>query len=176
MKRPTVLLCVSVGFFLVGAVFFLSSFRLQRDNAAASTSIAKLDLAIHRANRIEMLVLAPSPTENARQTFTTAGYKETYFVTSTRDLDPESVSELKKLLQDHYYTTQFSAACHNPGYALRFYNDSALLLETSLCLECTNLQFFVYPFIPASVSLGERHNSTLDLPRLAAFFEAVVKA
>jgi hypothetical protein len=173
MRNPSIRLVLSIGFFLCGASFYYWSFLLQRDHAAATTSITKLDLAIHRANQIEILFLSPDPSEKSRETFKTVGYDERYFVTDTHRLGEESVSELKKILKRHYFTTEAIVPCHSPGQVLRFYENSTLLLEASLCLECTNLHFSVYPFTPASVTIGEKDPATMDLPELSAFFESI---
>lgn len=173
MKRSTIRLVLSIGFFLCGAYFYYWSFLLQRDYAAATTSITKLDLAINRANQIEILFLSPDLSENSRETFTTAGYDERYLVTDTHRLGEESVSELKGILKRHYFTTGAIVPCHTPGQVVRFYENSSLLLEASLCLECTNLHFFVYPFTPASVTIGQKDPAVMDLPELATFFESI---
>ena len=169
--RSGILLCG--GFLVAGTGLFIASFRLQGDYAAASTSITKLEQAVREATRIDVLTLSPTPNAKDDDTFTTAGYGETYFITASHTLDVDSTNELKAILADHVLTTGFSAMCHTPGQVLRFYSGPLLLLETSLCLECTNLQFYVYPFVPASVTISEREVAEMGLPMLEAFLKTI---
>ncbi|MEQ1841181.1 MAG: hypothetical protein ABL994_12290 [Verrucomicrobiales bacterium] len=164
---------ISGAILVLAVALFLFSFVLQSDYAGASTSLQKLNRAINEANRIEILTLSSTQTAEKQSSYKTAGYGENYFITESKTLDPKSIADLKEILSDHYLTTETSAMCHTPGQALRFYSDSSLLLDVSLCLECCNLEFYVYPFVPATVTILQKDSVDFKLPRLEAFFEAI---
>lgn len=39
------------------------------------------------------------------------------------------------------YFDPVSPICHNPGYAIKFYNQDKLLVYATLCWECDNIEF-----------------------------------
>lgn len=171
--KPSLNLLLCAGFLLIGTGLFIASFILQRDYTVANTSLKKLAQAIQGANRVEVLTLSTTPTTESQETFKAAGHEVTYFINGTHTLDKNATKELKDILADHLLTTEFGAACHTPGQVLRLYSDSTILLEASLCLKCSNIQFYVYPFVPATVTIVQNDQSDMTLPKLEAFLKAV---
>jgi hypothetical protein len=102
-------------------------------------------------------------------------YGERYTIVSSVRLDDATTKELKNILRDHTYSTATQAACHDPGQVLRFYVGSHLLLEMSLCFDCSNVEFYAYPFLPTAVTIFDAKSQGFKLPRLEAIMETIKK-
>lgn len=58
-------------------------------------------------------------------------------------LEGAAAAALAKLWRSQTFGLEYESLCHTPGYGIRFYHGSTLLLETSVCFRCSNFSMNV---------------------------------
>ncbi len=163
-------LILGLGFALIGASFFVASLGMFRAHAVALHSLERISKALREADSIELVSLSSEPNRDSRKIIT-AESGGVYYTGKTRTLSPADTREFVSLLSDHMFTTETRAGCHDPGELVIFRSDGLDLLEVTLCLKCTNVEFHPYPFMGAVVMLFDRQSNTEELARLKEFLK-----
>jgi len=60
-------------------------------------------------------------------------------IINTKTLDGADVQKLATLWRTQQYADYYSAACHEPAYAIKFYAKEKLLSYVSICWGCQNI-------------------------------------
>lgn len=89
------------------------------------------------------------------------------------DLSEEEFDEFQKLLEGHYFTTEFQTMCHEPLQELQFRRRGSTLLAGTLCLKCVNFEVNGIVFgSPTVTVMDEQAEDPMTLPRIQRFLEA----
>ena len=91
--------------------------------------------ALEKSDPSDHSALKPIPEDRA---FPIRPYKSNARVLETKTLSGGDVEELTDTWRSMTFDEFGGAFCHFPVYGLRFYRDSKLLFETSICWKCTN--------------------------------------
>jgi len=89
-------------------------------------------------------------------------------VLATKTIEGREAQSLASLWRSQKYGGM-GDACHNPGYAIKFYSQGKPIAYASLCWECKNIEF-VEPDL--NDSLGFAANSARGRQLLAVFKKA----
>jgi hypothetical protein len=66
-------------------------------------------------------------------------------VEATKTLSGNEAKEFVGIWRSQNYFYGVEAACHEPGYRVRFYKNGLLLTEATVCFHCHNIYFYRYP-------------------------------
>jgi hypothetical protein len=61
-------------------------------------------------------------------------------IESNKIVEGNKAQKIASLWRAQAYN-QFSAACHNPAYAIKFYSKGKVIVYASLCWDCDNIDF-----------------------------------
>ncbi|MEY4484975.1 MAG: hypothetical protein RL693_2427 [Verrucomicrobiota bacterium] len=168
--KARVTLYLSIGFFLAAAVLFYAAIKISLPGSTTAKAATLIELAIQTADSIEVSQLSDVDSHPAAPRYSTKLSPEEYAITSTQQLTADQTKELLTILKRHAFSTSGGAACHTPGFVLRFSRHGRTLLECSLCLHCFNMEMEPFPFTPLWVSMFENDAKTVGLPELERFF------
>lgn len=169
MNKSRLLLYLSVGFFLLGALLFYGTVMIEFDAKVAARGKSLLETAVHTADSVEISTLVSAKENSAQKHYRTKRFPEDYVITSTRQLSTEETREFLAILQRQVFDTLGGAGCHDPGYLLRFSRGGRTILTASLCLHCFNFEFEPFPFAPMWISVFDPDAKNFHLPALEAF-------
>lgn len=169
-KQRVVLYC-SVGFFFAGCLLLLQAVQFALPHAMHLKSLKVLHKSLKEADAIEIRVLTDVKSHPNLPRYSTKIDGDELALAPGPQLTQAQTKELLGILKVHTFNPGGGAMCHDPGYLLRFSRQGHLLLETSLCLHCGNLEMEPFPFIPIWVTLYDpRSDRPSPLPTLTDFF------
>jgi hypothetical protein len=168
--KTRLLVILSIGFALVGASCLVASLRLFRAHAVALHAVERIRDALNEADSVELISLLDKQPGGAEKIVTAESGGE-YYLGDRKTLSEGDAKELISLLTEHVYTTEAAAGCHDPGQMLILRKKGRTLIQFTLCLKCTNIEFYPYPFLGAAVMIYDRQPASGDLARLKAFVE-----
>ena len=168
--KTRLLVLLSVGFALVGASCLVASLRLFRAHAVALHAVERIRDALNEADSVELISLLDKQPGGAEKIVTAESGGE-YYRGGRKRLSAGETKELIALLAEHVYTTETAVGCHEPGQLLILRKGDRTLIQFTLCLECTNIEFYPYPFLGAAVMIYDRKSGATELGRLKALVE-----
>ena len=83
-------------------------------------------------------------------------------VLGTRTLTGSKAQEFTDIWRSQSYIYDISAACHEPGYRIRFYKNHFLITEATICFHCQNIYFYRYKL---AVIPGTHLEATMGSPK-----------
>lgn len=155
-NSPRLVIYVSAGFFLLGALLFYGAITLELPEAAGKRSLSLLQDAVRTADAVEVSMLSFPKAHPTAPRYHTKRFPAEYAVVGTRRLSPEQTREFLGILDQHDFTAAYGAMCHDPGFVLRFSRRGRTILTGSLCLECMNIELEPWPFAPRWISIYNR--------------------
>jgi hypothetical protein len=85
-----------------------------------------------------------------------SGFMETaisdYVILGQKTLQDKDAEDVAEIWRDVPQNPRYSALCHNPLYALRFWKDGKKICEITICWHCSNFGLTV----PGDWELGDR--------------------
>ena len=102
-------------------------------------------------SEVRVMLLSGALGQASQETFRIRSEKHDAPVYGSMILTGSQLAAFMDLWREQIPHRSSASLCHSPPYAFRFYKDSQLVAETSVCWECGNFTLTPIPFIPMEI-------------------------
>ena len=157
---------------VLGLIFLICIFAAAVDTTfswrvllfgASEARLFKIMENLDNCERIELYRLGEGTNDIGNGTFPIPAYKSYCSIQEVKILDQEQAAQIIDLWENQTFDIRLSALCHKPAFGYRFYRNSKLLFETSVCWECNNFTFTTLNYIHGFWGFDARSNAGQSL-------------